>query len=98
MPTPPTPFIPRASFKELRLERNLTTGEVACSTKVSRTSIERFEAGTRDITTDSFLKLLHFYGYYILTKDEFESFQPKPAESHDLSGISHKRTPKKTIE
>ena len=79
---PSTPFIPRVEFKRLRLEQDLTTGEVACSTHISRTSIERFEAGTRDINSESFLKLVHFYRYKIVpeknsSENPKESLKPK---------------------
>lgn len=75
------PFIPRIEFKAQRLARELTSGEVACATGVNRSSIERFENGTQDVLSDSFMKLLKAFGYVIVSEQVLD----------DLKDIKHEK-------
>ena len=64
-------FHSRLELKAKRLSEELTSGRLSCMTGVSRTSIERFENGTRDFSSNSFVKVLYALGFCIISKDEY---------------------------
>lgn len=91
-----TPFIPRIEFKLQRLGRDLTSAQLACATGVCRTSIERYESGTRDILSESFMKLLPALGYRIISDEEFQALTRKGLEGDENKPL--RKTQKRTNE
>lgn len=85
------PFIPRIEFKAQRLARELTSGEVACATGVNRSSIERFENGTQDVLSDSFMKLLKAFGYVIVPEQLLDELKEVRNEKDDPRSPTRQR-------
>ena len=63
-------FHARSELKGRRLSLNLTTSELSCMAGVNRTSLDRWESGSRDITGKSLLAIIHALGFKIVSDED----------------------------
>lgn len=63
-------FHARSELKGKRLSLNLTTSELSCMAGVNRTSLDRWESGSRDIAGKSLLAIIHALGFKIVPNED----------------------------